>query len=448
MGEIDWPAAAPSLVSNQSILLHRANIRAFRKVVSVLLPYEAILIEGQSYSIVKRKFFLSEEEKKQFNYGDLIKKGIERAVSEIHAACAVSRARPTIGLSGGRDSRTVLALLFAAGKQREVDVVANDPLQYPAGATRDTLEGDLSVSTRIVERFELSWKQRTPVKSERLSVRAHIDRFQNQRSNQSFEIHSNTLVSDYGGVVDFYGAGGEMYRGYFALKHKKSYPRWNASLANPGHEPREECRELFRALVHPTLLPKQMYKESEEAFAETLLKGSDGTRSSYELLDKFYVTQRSRTHHSVVRQSLQMGKILSTPLCQKEFFFANQLLSDQERQEGKVQFDIIEHAEPLLNEISFFNDRWSSELLPEDRLEGNNWQAYDGLSARKAWRESLRSKPDVIEGRAPFDVVEEFRKELDRRGDRLNDVFLWMSSKTSQCCLDFQGDNCLRKRPR
>lgn len=413
--------ALPSLTSPHSLLTHRHTYDTFREGVAVLAPNEALYICGSRYVVLERPFFSNVTSPD--NYQTLLSAGIERSIRQIKNSVETNATQHTFGLSGGRDSRTVLSLLLAAGVEKEIGVISHNPSSITPGDTYDIIRNDLLISTRIVERLGLEYAPKIDRNSTRLSVYDHTQRFLHHRSHQSFELGMNTMLLEYINTIDFYGGGGEMFRGYFGVKHEKAYPKFARSLSDSTKKLdfRSQLAVLFDVLSNADGMTPTDYQRGKQVFIDSLAHGYVEGDSAKELLDRFYVLQRSRTHHSVLRSAMTVGTLTVSPLCQPEFFMANQCLSNEERSWGKLQFDIIETIEPLLNEVSLNNDRWNENLLAESRLEGSGWANYDGTAARKQWENTQNSKMSrsKVFGLSSFDHAKEFAKLLDVMGDQV-----------------------------
>lgn len=410
-GELEFASLAPTVSSVHTLFGRRFSKQTFRRGVYALNADEAIIIRSGTYSVVRRRF---SKPAPGSSYSDLIAKGIERASKQIKASVAFSKQEPVVGLSGGRDSRTVLSLIHAADSLNSINVISNNPMGYPAGATRDVMRGDLHYASRIVERFGLNWQQPKPSEGYRFTVTEAVDRFQHIRSHQSFEIEgSSTIAMKRGFRTHFYGANGEMLRGQFAVGMLGAH---KSALA--GEDLVAGFRRFYAGSNPKMFVPHEVYSAGEALFVRAFLS-SAYFRSYFDSLSRFFDVNFGRLHHAITRKAWETEELLVNPLCQPEFIMAKTLLDPTEQGWGKLQFDIMRSIDPAFVTLGLNGDQWDRELtksLPSD----TRWNTINGSGALSRWEENSSVSPVAeIAGVPRYDIQSGFGAELARRVDRV-----------------------------
>jgi hypothetical protein len=290
------------------------------------------------------------------SYESLLREGIDRAVTDIQHLVA-THGSVVINLSGGKDSRVVLALVLASGCADKVQVAATDPT--PSGSNilhSPTVQRDLEISSRLVQGLGLSWvDRRTPRDMWPTTLEGELQRFQSLRhglSNQFVPMALAYHLTTPEARIN--GAAGEIYRKNWSVR-LATHPVW-ATLGHREETLENDSRKLLSALRSPLSIPTDLARRGEESFLETLLALPGATLD--ERIDRHYEAFRMRGHAGGRRWGQSYGITNVGLLQQPALMRAAQALPTEERYSGRMLFDIIESLAPELNDLEYQTGPW------------------------------------------------------------------------------------------
>lgn len=316
-----------------------------------LPPDQAVEVGDGGYRIVPRPTFQQEG-----TYQSLLEEGIERAIADVQRLVDTHE-RVAINLSGGKDSRVVLAVVLAAGCRDRVQVLATDPTPPVASlAHGQTVQDDLVISSRLVEGLGLSWVDwRSPRDLWPTNLEGELDRFQYYRhglTNQFLPLGLAYRIAEPEARIN--GAGGEIFREYWSHVLAK-HPVW-ANLGHTAASKDADARRLLQALRSGLTIPADLAEQGETSFVEGVNHLSDGTLA--QALDLHYEMFRMRGHAGGRRWGQTYGITNFSLLQQATLSRAAQKLDPVERDGGKVLFDIVERVMPELNDLEYQSGPW------------------------------------------------------------------------------------------
>lgn len=363
-----------------------------------LPPDRAIEVSADGFRIVPRP-----EEPGSGDYDSLLRAGIDQAIADVQHMVDTHE-RVTINLSGGKDSRVVLALVLGAGCEDRVQVTATDPTP-PGGsiAHSPTVQQDLEISSRLVQGLGLKWVDwRSPRDLWPTTLEGELARFQNYRhglTNQFVPLGLTYKLTEPEARIN--GAGGEIYRGYWAGV-LESHPAWK-QLAHTEASADSDARALLRGLRSPLAIPGELAERGEQKFVEAIryLPGSTLAQS----LDRHYETFRMRGHAGGRRWGQSYGVTNYSILQQSTLMRASQALDPAERYEGKVLYDIVENLAPELHDLEYQSGPWP---WTGQRPPARDWSSIaprleDYRMAQKRSRQAMR--PNGYKGRPRPDMA-------------------------------------------
>ena len=144
--ELDWATVLPHMASRHTIFQTRASTSTFDASISVLQPNQGILLSQEGYGIVDLSF---NEDPQKRSYEELLTAGIKRGADQITDVLDLTDGRSQFFLSGGKDSRVMLALALASGSAERLGISTEVP-SGPAGPSRDVIERDYLLATQLV----------------------------------------------------------------------------------------------------------------------------------------------------------------------------------------------------------------------------------------------------------------------------------------------------------
>ena len=340
---------------------------SFEASTKILLPTQEIQISGGKWSISQCSLF----DGGGLGYRELLERGIEKSINQLKCATQMDVAQRRINLSGGRDSRMAVALLAAAGVVEDYVVTTVNPETWVPASARPGLFRDLVVSNTIREHFGLKWAPPMEMERTQLDFEHSLDFWQSFRSQKNYRFKAaRYLESQLQPNIEIRGAAGETFRGFDAVKTLKAYP----ILENTPDSFDNDVRRVVKGLYGDSFLSEDFEQDAEDAVREEL--NCLGGATITEALHRRYAVYRNRSHFGHVRASMSLGQIPILPLSQPEFVQAAGYLSEGERYDNMVAFDLIEASYPDLNVLEFDKGGWPNS----ERFQSTStrtWAVHD-----------------------------------------------------------------------
>lgn len=323
----------------------------------LLRPFEAIHIDGGEATIVS----LRDDPKLQgLDYESLLQQGIERAGQQLARLAADSRYTALrLNLSGGRDSRLVLALAANAGVERAFRVRSVNPKTWGVRAAVPGLERDLIVADALRRHFGLEWDRKPSSTSTELPPYENLADWQRYRSGLDFRLparRSLTVLNE--PIAELRGAGGETFRAFWSQYLAKT-PAWN-SVKNESATFEWDAQTMFNYHYRTTLLPREWRDKAFSSYIAILR--ATGKPTFAEAADTHFTWFRNHSHFGTTMDFARTGATPFFPLHQLEFVLAGELAEVELRRKGAVFFDLFEHACPTLNDLEFDDGPWCAEM--------------------------------------------------------------------------------------
>ena len=275
----------------------------------------------------------------------------ERLVDNVRAACESVDHTINLALTGGKDSRLVLALAYAAGVVDRLRIITRGLPSW----------GDSVVAAEVCRRTGAKHELLVPgtvggmIAARPWSdVQAHVSRFEGMVSPWD----SPGTTAPRSRSVTFEGIGGELYRGSHAGQFKRVLPTTVASMQEAFidyHQPFDPA-----GVVRPALAT-QMREWLFRWVADTARRVRLDT-----LPEKFYVDYRLGHWNGPLFQNVP-AKARVSPLlelvCAREFLKSASLARRAER----FHYEIMRRAAPKVVDVPFYRDQWHEELMSATR---------------------------------------------------------------------------------
>lgn len=353
----DWSQLLGALGTTHAWSITMQSNQSFEANTKVLLPGQHIQVKDASWHVSSSAFFTPEDD-----YDALLDKGIARAIHQIRAASTLNVDQKQINLSGGKDSRMVLALLEASGVIDEFSVTTMNPKTWIPVSSRPALFQDLYVSNHLRTLYKLDWTKPFRQEYVPLSFEASLNEWQNYRQHRNFKFRaSNHMYVQDGINIELRGAAGETFRGFKAVAGLMAKNSFQNSRKTLDRDIELLTEHLYGDGVLSDGQRNAVFENIRSLFSEL------GAETIQEGLHRRYTVFRNGSHFGHGRHSMSHGQIPILPLSQPEFVQASQLLSPGQRDAGQVAFDIIERVNPTLNEITFDGGFWTESLLSQKR---------------------------------------------------------------------------------
>lgn len=397
--ESDWAGVLPSLFARHDLYDTMYDVLTPVTRLLVTRPDQAILVDEDGYKLVPRP----SATEPGASYEDLLRQGVERATSEIAMTLRSANAeRAVLNLSGGKDSRLVLAMLMASGIGDNLRIHAVDPQTGKPGWQRDILTGDLAISSRLVARYGLSWAhgaREREIWPDTLD--GQLFTFQRHRGGRSFQFfpHSTSYYFTQP-EVRFTGAGAGALRSPWATAWKGT-PIWE-SLEHTPESFNADAMKVCRKTLGAPPIPKAVDSRALNRFVVTMRDISGGTIEG--AIAAHYRSFRNRGHVGGLAWGRSMGIINSNPLLQPEFVAASHMLAPDDRDAGRMTFDLLEILDPSLNDLEFESGPWPwaggrPQRFDWDRhpADPGSFTASQSMAKTKAQKAAFppRPRPDM-----------------------------------------------------
>lgn len=363
---------------------------------------EKIVISCTGAAVIKDNEVVSD------GYRELIAKGVKQAQNALDTLSK----KKTLNLyfSGGKDSRAILALLMQIGIRPKC--TTQDPDNYK-GKAKENVEKDFRIVTSLAGRYNLEWFENPRKNAFKISFSQSLELHSFYRNGYYLYSPSQYIVYDniWGDEVQLRGGGGGLYKSTWGEYIKNSYI--NKKLKGKKETITSDGVKVYEELVSRNGVPEEMHVEAKNKFLSSIdeISIDESCSNIYKTLDLHYIGYRNRSHFGHIRNSEAHSKMVFHPLINEHFYNASLMLSPEEKEKGKLIFDIIEYCAPELNEFPY--DDGYHELLPRARdrktLPQKSWVVELYKKNKKVNDEGLKG---VFKGKA-FDAKSEEMKFID-----------------------------------
>lgn len=302
----------------------------------------------------------SQLEQELLSYEEYLKKGIDE-IKHItkNSIDILGKNDLTIccDLSGGKDSRAALAAIMSVCDNqyyiRTNDVTSND---------------DLSISLKIASYYNLKYIDYSHELFLPISYKDGIDIW---RSYFMGDYHRMGLPnkSSYGEsqTIRIGGGAGEIYRDFWNKIINKSSSNEFTAVINELLETESSRLAKFTDEERQNIL----------SYIKNSLTSEISNNNSFVALSEHYLKFRNRSHFGMRHFTTFNDAIYVFPLLSPSLFKATLVLTETERESGRLMFDIIEQLQPELNRFeydggfSIADSRFPEEILSE---KYNQWK--------------------------------------------------------------------------
>lgn len=316
-----------------------------------------------------------------YDVNDLVERVREDIASVLRTAVALPAAGRRADITGGKDSRLILAGLISEGLEREVDF-------YTFGASH---LADVVIGGDIAEQFGLSHTAQAPgpMTEEDFDRALRIHTFQTSGMLGAWDMRGETWVMDW---VHLSGVCGEILRTNFPSYREIGSADHLLSAFKAGM-PFDTLR-----LLKPEL--RAYYDEKAQA---SLLAGS-GVDEPLDLIDIFYLKNRLRRWFGTDQEIDCSNRIF--PLYSLVGLRAAFAIGPVRRRNDFIPFEIMRRAAPALAKMPFARGRWAEELI-QDLPDAHEYRApaprippppSSDRPAHREWQaDRLERNRDVLE---------------------------------------------------
>lgn len=283
------------------------------------------------------------------SYSEALDRAIDYSTNVLDALSKNESLDRRIRLSGGGDSRMVLAMLASAGIHSNFKVQATDPRGLTGYSAR-VFGRDIEISNTLRKQFGMQWATREPVRSFELDFKESLSHFLGYRSNFGQDFYPSRYRNiPETPLLTLIGGGGEIIR---ASKGAQEYAvqsglETNTPEVGSAEEDRIVAEWLTQKLAVIDPLKGEVRDLIENSFGRTL--GS----TRWERFNHNYFLARNRTHFGHARYSESENVSVCHPLSNAYFLKAANIASFEYRAGEGVMRDLLYRTTPELAQVEF-----------------------------------------------------------------------------------------------
>lgn len=283
------------------------------------------------------------------NYQSLIERGCAAIQQNVSAVLDHPRHSYTVmNLTGGMDSRILLAAVRSLGRSEEILV----------DTRRLSDEADFTVAIQLAAATGVRYRDRPAGTLGPLAPAEHMGMWRSQYlgTYHDLSISSNRMTSGADNWGRLIGGCGELYRGFY----QKLVP--NGAIEGPHSHTIDALRaHLAESAMWPVLASIDRRPVVDLLMDELLsLPG----RSLREKLDSSYLHFRNRLHFGTsAAMAARLSSVAYCPLVSPDLLAASRLLPAAQREAGQVIYDVIHHLDPDLAELPFTGGQWLPAVI-------------------------------------------------------------------------------------
>lgn len=323
------------------------NVTGWEKLKLIDFDSEIIVSNDGKVSFLKKKneqSYLNPVE----SYEQLIEKARIDLVNNILAISKSSREKKVIDITGGMDSRLILSVVSSMGIKDSFYYYTDGEHPYP----------DANVALHIMEKYGLKRvKFKNTVKTNIANnVLGEFSKFLYQSSGSSFmygRVRSSTFERN-----DILAVGGGLAGGF-----KSTYSR---RIVSEEQDVKDAASSM---IINKDIVSDKFYRKVKDNFVDyfsSLLKQGVSVKKA---ADWFYVLSRSRYLIGIGEETMHPVRPKVHALYSVNLIKAAMKLTENERNSGKIHFDLIKKFDENLLYIPFAEKKWDESLYNSDDIK-------------------------------------------------------------------------------
>lgn len=348
--------------------------RTMASEVSILPVTKALLVEDDLVALIDRPSGVTKVAETP-SFEALLDKGTNAAVEAIRAAAEYTSTQGILNLSGGVDSRLILAHLISAGAASDFAVRSHDPRTWKE-STRHVIERDVEIANALRESHSLQWAGVESRQGLSVSFMEYLHYFQSHSSNYHYGFKASSTIFGYSRpTAVLRGGGGELLRSTsggrtFATAYRKESP--------DGEDGDLETQSewVARRLTNSRLKSSDLLERARAVLAESF-RTTDGA-SFEERMNDFYFKFRNRAHFGQGSRLRASNQLPIQILSNDHYRQAMRSLPFEQRSQGHGVGKLFEQLAPHLLDFPFESPEWTTRLSREKR----------GTSIDRSWTAS------------------------------------------------------------
>jgi hypothetical protein len=351
--------------------------------IRLLRPSQALHVTAEKVHLVDREELTSLATNN--DYSRVLTAAVEHTSKVISGFVSQNQDhKPIITLSGGVDSRLVLAFLKDTSFLKDFRVWTMDPRTQKSAAQRAIYNRDAEIANEIRKTYKLDWMSPRRMHKFSWSFAESLARHQSYNSNFSFKYQpSRYFLYEADPILTLRGGGGEILRGTAgAASASQAYIRYEREGGELG--PLDWATEN---LLQRSILTNEIQSIARNyVHTQLALQGHDSVR---ETMDAHYRDHRNRAHFGHYRMSAgkndQILQVLSNPYIQRLI----DLVDYDYLSSSGVVADLFDATEPKLRQFPFESSSAHSDLYVNRRGLFGREKPEFVFSDREGWTDDF-----------------------------------------------------------
>ncbi|MFH0411404.1 hypothetical protein ACG98H_04740 [Corynebacterium sp. L4756] len=323
--------------------------------IRLLPPHLAVHVAEHSVTIIDRKSLLNSDSS---DSTALIDQGIEFVTGTLNRLALNEDHSHSLLLSGGVDSRVVLALVLAAGVDDTFAIRSNDPRLYKNKYSYKVFEDDFFISYAIGKHFGLNWLPPRSTSNLKTSLEEGLWISNTTSSNFSNAYPATAHHTIYATPeISLRGGGGEPIKGAGFLSLAQQVQSYSSKTGVSSEAPFAQFRKWF---VDNAIIDSSFGSTANESLSS--VQQWLRSESFDDLMPSYYQHCRNRTHFGHAKFSASTNLFSFQPLSNSYFYAASEKYPNPELRSYQIARQIFAATEPSLLDFPF-EDPEATELL-------------------------------------------------------------------------------------
>lgn len=323
--------------------------------IFLLPPHYALHVSESAISVFNRAELLDFSGE---SFGSIISSGIEYITQTLSNLASHEQMARSLLLSGGVDSRVVLALVLAAGEEKSYSIRSNDPRLYKNKYSYRVFEDDFFISHAIGNHFGMNWHPTRSAHNVRTSLEEGLRISQSTSSNFSNAFPATTHHPVYvTPEISLRGGGGEPIKGAGFLSLIKQVQENSTRIGATEQSPFEQFKQWY---LQNAIVDQSKSNFIESSFDE--IRPLLNTDSFDTMMPSYYQHSRNRTHFGHGKFSSGTNLFPFQPLSNSHFFSAARQRENTDLRANAIARRVFELTEPSLLDFPFEDTEATKQL--------------------------------------------------------------------------------------
>lgn len=423
---IDTDYVIPLLLSNYNFFnLPFSNRTAAIQIKRIPANKNIYFNDNEGISFIDK---MSKNDLEKVNYENALDMGVSSIRSKILMLDKFDMEK-TLYMSGGKDSRVTLSTLMYTLSNKSFNVFSQDPNRF-FGKSRETIREDLIITNKLCMLFSLNKVSKDYLLSSNKeydlnlklnfeeSYNQWMDEFSNIKYKCKFANHKRIEKNNFS-TIEYHGLAGEVYRNYWSSYFQR-FLSFDRKLEKSHKSCKKDLQKFFYTFVKTKIVDRELYENAKRALINEFyfINGEN----IYEKLDTHYGEFRNKYHFGAMLNSLKSGVLLFSPLVDYNYLLASKVQNRNDKENGKLLYDIIDKTNPYLNLIPFDSSVWSNKLKSRSVIDKEiiNLPSFSEINSlnfkvsnTETHENSMKNKDEDVEIPYNFDYIKCAKQKIN-----------------------------------